>query len=107
MDKEKYQAALKEVRTVKGRDNFMLIEISYDKKMVLPYKDGLTLMAALINAEELKKTYGDPGRINPWDMDALTTRIMSYTEYEQYKIAALLNITVEQVKEFAAQASTG
>lgn len=94
-----YKEALKKVQAKKPRQNFLLIEISYDKKLILPYQEGIAFMAALENAEQFIDTYSKPKAITGLDRDQLKTSIMSYSEYEQVKIAALLNISIEDVKQ--------
>lgn len=91
--------AIKKVRTEKPRENYMVFELSYDNKFLLPHKDGVALLSALATAEKLHDRYGDPKRIVELDRDQIVIKAMSYQEYERYKIAALLNITPEEVKE--------
>lgn len=96
-----YAEALKEVRSKKPKDNFMVIEMSYNCKLLLPYRDGLSLMSALTNAEKLNDGYGEPHRIVPVERDTIKSHMLSAEEYEVFKLAALLNVTPEEVKEFA------
>lgn len=100
-----YKEALKKVSERKSRDNFIIIELDYSKKLILPYKDGIAFLATLASAEQLNDRYGSPKTIVPLEADAIKTTIMSATEYEQIKIAALLNVTVDEVKSFALQAA--
>ena len=101
----KYQEALKKVQTIKPKDNFMVIEASYNNKIILPYKDGVVFLTALNNAETLVESYGDKTRISGFGRDAITSRIMSHEEYEQIKISNLLNISVDDVKAMALEGS--
>lgn len=96
-----YAEALKKVQSNKTKENFMLINISYSKDLILPYKDGIQLMASLTNAEQLLTPYQQQHRIAGLERDAVTSRVFSHEEYEQYKIAALLNVTIDEVKEYA------
>ena len=98
-----YQEALKKIQTSKPKDNFMVIEASYNNKIILPYKDGVVFLTTLNNAESLVESYGDPTRINYFSRDAITSRVMSSQEYEQIKIANLLNISVDDVKAMALE----
>ena len=99
-----YLTAVKQIQTKKPKDNFMLIEMYYDNKIILPYKDGLAFLAALNNAEKLTEEYNKPHRIIPINREAVRTSILSNEEYENYKIAALLNISLDEVKEAALAA---
>ena len=101
----KYEEALKLVQTKKPKDNYMLIEMAYDRKLLLPYKDAITLLSSLANAEQLNERYNEPHRIIGLERDSINTRIFSHEEYERYKIAALLNITPDEVKEHMKEAA--
>ena len=99
-----YLEAVKEVRTKKVKENFLVIEFSYNK-IVLPYKEGMAFLSSLSTAEKLNDDYGGMKRIIPFERTLITTTLMSGEEYEQYKIAALLNISIDEVKEFALKAA--
>lgn len=91
--------AIKKVRTEKPKENFMIFEFSYNNSFVIPHKDGVALLAALATAEKLVDGYGEKKRITELERGQYTSRLMPYQEYERYKIAALLNITPDEVKE--------
>ena len=99
-----YKEAVKKVQAVKVKENFMVIKLAYDTKLILPYKDAVALMATLNNAEQFDEQYNKPHRIGELDRSKIEVTVMSYPEYERYKIAALLNITAEEVKEAQLQA---
>lgn len=94
-----YKEALKKVQTAKARDNFMVIKFGYDNSLVLPHKDGIVFLTALNSAEQLNDPYNKPHTIGELERSKITVSPMSYLEYERYKIAAILNITVDEVKE--------
>ena len=100
-----YKEALKKVQAKKPKQNFMLIEISYDRKLVLPYQEGIAFMASLENAEQLIDSYSKPKGITGIDRDQIKTSLMSYAEFEQVKIAALLNVSIEEVKHLELTAT--
>jgi len=100
-----YKEALKTVSTQKARENFMLIEFQWDKKIVLPYKDGLALVGCLANAELLNEQYSKPKTITGIERDSFKTTILSRDEYELIKISHLLGLTLEEVQEQAKQPS--
>jgi hypothetical protein len=94
-----YAQALKKVQTKRVKDNYLVIQFSYDAKLILPHKDGLLMMTALANAEQLNDPYNEPHRIKELDRSRITVTQMSQEEYEQYKIAALLNLSVGEVRD--------
>jgi hypothetical protein len=94
-----YAEAAKIVKAEKPKDNFMILEFAYNAKFIVPHKEGVAIIAAMVNAEKLQDGYGDPKRIVEIERDYLSTRWMSYAEYQRYKIAGLLNITPDEVKE--------
>ena len=100
-----YQEAVKKVSQIKPKENYMVIEMYYDNKLVLPYKDGLAFMSALVNAETLSEPYQQPHRITPLNRNTLKTSIMSGEEYAKHKIAALLNVTLEELGDIELKAA--
>ena len=95
----KYEDAVKKIQTKKPTDNYMIIETGYDSKILLPYKDGITLMSALVNAEKYQQSYGEGQKIIPMNPDNITSKILSREEYELIKVANLLNMSVDQLRE--------
>ncbi len=100
-----YKEALKKIGEKKHKENFLVIELDYSNKIVLPYKEGIAFMGSLANAENLSDRYGQNKSIGPLGMDSIKTYILSAMEYEQIKIAALLNVTLDEVKQFALEAA--
>jgi len=96
-----YKEALKAVQTKKMKENYFLISISYDTKMILPYKAGLSFLESLNYAEQLNDPYGKPHRITELEKNKIQITTMSAEEYERYKIAALLGITPDEVADAA------
>ena len=71
----KYEDAVKKVQTKKPTDNYMIIETGYNNKLLLPYKDGIALMSALVNAEEFKDSYGENPRILPVNKSIVSSSV--------------------------------
>lgn len=95
-----YQEAVKLTdATPKLKDNFMVIKLNYDFMLVLPYKAGVAFMEAVANAEQLYQEYNKQHRICAMDTNRMQVNVMSHKEYREYKIAALMGIKVEEVKE--------
>ena len=100
-----YTVALKKVSGPKKTSaNFMVLEFAYNNKIVLPHEDGVTVLAALAQAEVLKAGYGEKPQINGPTRDMVTTSMMSQDEYRSYKIAMLLNCTLDEVQQYALAA---
>lgn len=95
-----YKEALKTVQAKKTRENFMLISFGYSLKLILPYKDGLAFMESVSNGEMLSEPYNEAPRIKGIERNVITVDHLSRDTYERYKIAELLGITVDEVKEY-------
>jgi len=98
-----YAEAKKKVQAEKPKENFMAIEINGGLELVLPYKAGLDLMAAMGNAERFDG-WGSSKKIVPVDSGYLQSKIMSRQQYEQYKMAALLNVSVQEIRDMEERA---
>lgn len=105
VDTANYTSAAKKVQAKKPKENYMVLEFSYTK-LVLPYKDGLVFMTALLNAEELTDPYSGEHRIGPVKRDVVKSSLMSYQDYERIKIANLLGVTPDDLKEFSSDSAT-
>ena len=104
MDQKDYEAA-KKVVSIKPKENYMVIDIYYNHKIILPYKDGLAMLAALANAEAVNEEYSKPMVISGFNRDHLKTSIMSGEDYGRHKMAVLLNVTIDELKEYEKQAA--
>ena len=93
-----YAKARKDIQARKPKSNYMLVGVAYDKKYILPYEDGIKLVAALEKAEQLSKEYGNPARIHGIK-EYIECRTFSSIEYERIKLAALLQVDPESIPE--------
>jgi hypothetical protein len=85
--------------------HYMRIELGYDKKLVLPYKDGLTLLGALQNAQLIEYGWSNkPDRITQIEAKAITGSPMSVQEYQDLVMANLLGVTADEVKKLREEA---
>ena len=100
-----FKEALKLVQNKKIKDNFLLIELYYDRKVILPYKEGIAFITSLVNAEQYRDSYGKPPIITDLEKDFIKVTTVSALEYEQIKIAALLNVSLEDVREHYKEAA--
>lgn len=97
MNAQDYQAAVKKVRAEKPKENYLLITLNYDKKIILPHKEGTALLAAFASAELLQDEHSDNPFITPMEKGAFSIRNLSHEEYESIKIAMLLNVRVSEL----------
>ena len=93
-----YEKAKKVVQSTKSRENFILVKLDYETQLVLPHKAGLAFVGAIAEAEMLHTPYSKPHRIQGLEREKFQVTTLSCEDYERYKIAALLNITVDDVK---------
>lgn len=100
MEAQDYQAAVKKIQATKPKENYLLCVFSWDTKIVLPYKAGMAFMEALNQAERLVEDYDKPPGIQPLDRDKIQFRVLSAKEYEQIRIAQLLKVPLDTVKEY-------
>ena len=100
---EKYPLALKRVNSERVRENFMVLELGYEHKIVLPHKDGVELLNVMGKAEKFDEPYSGITRISFFDRTKITASIMSAEEYQQIKIAALLNIPIKEFRELQSK----
>jgi hypothetical protein len=94
-----YATAKKTVQAAKPRENYLTVTLAYDTRLILPYKDGVSLLAALSHAETLATRYNEPPRIAGLEMGKLETSPLSAAEYERIKIAQLLNVTLGDLQQ--------
>lgn len=95
---QEIEAAAKTVRAQKNKPNMMLVNLSWSIQLLVPYDDGLTLLGALKNAEVLEDLHGNRPMIKPMDKDSLRGAVFSTQRYEDIKVAALLDISVEELE---------
>lgn len=100
-----YKEAVKKIQARKSRDNYMIIKMGYENTVVLPHKDGMSLIASLSAAEQYNDPYGKVHSITELDRNKITITTMSSDEYDRHKIAALLGMTLDEVKEHQLQAN--
>ena len=68
---DSYEDARKKIAATKTKENLLCIAISYDLQLVLPYKDGISFMASLANAGQIKGSYSSK-RLTTFATDAVT-----------------------------------
>lgn len=95
--KEHYAAA-KRHATPKVEGNHMVIEIS-EGNLVLPYADGLALLACLVNAERFTSNWSNR-KLASLSMDSLQSKVLSHKDLLRYKMARLLDVDYDTLSAF-------
>ena len=93
-----FLAAKEVIRNHSKEQNYMTIAFSYGTELVLPYEAGLKLLNCLEHAEEFTGEYGNR-RITPLSSGAVKSSVLPRIEYENHKIAALLNVNYTEIAE--------
>lgn len=96
MNKLTYAEAVKKVKTLKTKETYMVIRV--DERLVLPHKDGMHLLQALQVAEALH-AWDDDRPIHSVNRESIRMNVLSAEEYERHKLAALLGMTLKELKE--------
>lgn len=98
--KEEILAAEKKVRVEKPTETKLLIQIDYNRHVILPFKEGLAFMATLEKAEVYVERYTKPPEIRPIEKgDRFTVTPLSQATYTEMKVAMLLGLTVDELRE--------
>lgn len=100
MEAQDYQAAVKKIQATKPKENYLLCSVSWDVNLVFPYKAGMVFMEAMGQAEKLVEEYNKPPGIQPIDRDKIQFRVLSAKEYEQIRIAQVLKVPLDTVREY-------
>ena len=93
-----YEEALKKVKADKPLDNFITITLGYGNVLLMPFTEGTAFLASLIHAERFMDEYNKAKRIEPFERDSISFRVMSRHEYQRLKIATLLNLSPEAIE---------
>lgn len=95
-----YAEAKKKLAAEKPKENYMVMKftVDYECQLILPHKDGLAIIAAMANAEILNDRYSGQKGIDSIDRETFSSRMISYAEYLRYKMAQLLGITPDELK---------
>lgn len=90
--------AVTRVQAETPRCNFMVIGFGYNK-IVVPFDAGTIIVAQMKMAESYEKSYSSSAKITPIKADnGFSAELLSHAEYSDIKVAALLEISPEDVK---------
>lgn len=81
------------------KPNYMIVELSYNRKLVLTHDAGVALINALKDAEMMIDDYGKEPFIGPLDKDSIRVSSLAHAHYEDLKVARLLNITLQELHD--------
>lgn len=98
---KEYLAAWKKVTSTKPEEGYLVFQVGYESKIILPHKEGVALIECLRAAEHLDEPYGKTPEIKVLDRNKITIHRMAAEEYNNIKIAAILNLTYAEVVEAA------
>ena len=93
--KEAIKLAAKKIK----KEQYMLFNFGYELKMVVPYAQGVIMIAAMENAEQLTDPYSGSVNVMPLDGSKFTVTLMDEFTYTAYKLAGILNLTLAEAKE--------
>jgi hypothetical protein len=81
-----------EKAVIKNNSDYMIIsaDISYSKKLILPYKDGLSFLAALDKAELYRESYGKETTITDVERKDIEITTIGFQEYAETKLKSIL-----------------
>ena len=96
MNKEDIVNTVKKVQARKTKTMLMRVDLAYNKVYILPYNDGVKLIEALANAEQLIDEFGEAVSIQSI-REQVKFCPFSVPEYERIKTATLLNVNVKEV----------
>ena len=97
----KFNEALTEIRKKDQAlpNEKMVVEFNFGEEIVLPYETGLLFIQCLQQAESLERN-SSHAYVAPLKTGAFRATPMSSTEYEQLKLAQLLNLPLDDVKRY-------
>lgn len=95
-------------RSIKEGKNRLLIDIGWDVSMVIPYEDGLKMLAALEKAELYANKHDlEKIKIIPMEHSKVVTSMLAESTYTNIKVAALMGITYKELQNELNTRPTG
>lgn len=95
------EEARKKLKAEKPREHYMAITI--DGTFILPHKAAVVLLDAIKEAER-GPSYSTNHSITSLDKYAIQSNVMPWQDYDRYKLAALLNVTYDTIKDAEEEA---
>jgi hypothetical protein len=89
--------ALAEKAINKMPESYLALTFSYNRLVVLPFDEGLSLLKVLKKATCISTSYDKAPVIAGFSEDILTFRAMSADEFGKYHMAQLLNVHTSEI----------
>jgi hypothetical protein len=102
---DQYKDALKKVSTKTKEEQYMLLDISYDRKFILPFKQAIAVMEALEGAMLFKEPYSGPPQLKPIE-DDISMRPFSESELKNVKVAMLMKLPLNDIKKIVQESTS-
>lgn len=94
----------RKLSTLPSKLAYMVINLAYNHSIVLSQKDGIALLAALGQAEQMDPSYGGNKHIIPLQTNKLVVSYLSHHDYLQRRMAALLGISLYDLEKSEEEA---
>ncbi len=94
-----YEEALKSVKVSPVKSGWMRIRLDYNTHLLLPFKEGISMLSHLTSAEVQIDAYGKNPSIEPLSKDHLGVSFLSEQEYLDIKMANLLGLPVSELAQ--------
>ena len=72
--------------------NYMVVSFGYDYNLVLPYKDGIALLASIEKAEPIERYYAGNKVVFNDKSKEIEIHTISQKDYREQKMAKLLGV---------------
>lgn len=85
-----------------SRGQYVKVKLDWASALIFPFQHGMEFIKALEHAESFKSEYGSDPTISGMSTnksDLFEVSFMTGEEYEQIKMAQLLGIKLEELKE--------
>lgn len=95
--RKKYEETLKSIPKTK-EEQFLMVDITYELKLILPFKKAMEFMASLEEALLYIPSYSKAPTLKPLEKE-MTFYAMSKDQINDIRVAKLLNITREEAEK--------
>ena len=96
-NRKKYEETLKSIPKTK-EEQFLMVDITYELKLILPFKKAMEFMASLEEALLYIPSYSKAPTLKPLEKE-MTFYAMSKDQLNDIRVAKLLNITREEAEK--------
>ena len=102
-----YEEALKAAASKKAETGYFRLKLGYNTGIILTYKEGLSLLSALSQAEFYNISYNSPPTIRALENQDLEFEFCSPDDRRDLHMAQLLNVPLSDIKNLHDQAKGG